>query len=368
MIEDLWSGLLGFSKQFIVPDWGALISLIPILLAGVVILYLVWTMYRFAFAAPTRRGMRRRPPVTPAGIHMPGPSFAPVLAAIGAFFLMFGMVSGGIWLAVGMVVLAITLLYWGREALRDYDHLPDVAHETAGALPAPRGTPPAGVHIPPPSFRPLLVAIAATALVAGMVIGGWALLLGAVAVAITLLGWLWDSRREYAAVEKADRTGHLDLGGAPSWPKATFAALGIIVVLAIVLTARVVPDTGTAPSSAPGGGPGASAAGGGAAGTPGSPAAPALPAGDVSLAAQNIAFSPTDLTAPAGRPFTIAFDNKDNVPHNVAIKDAGGAEVFKGEIVTGPAVKVYDVPSLPAGQYTFVCSVHPNMTGTVTAK
>ena len=34
------------------------------------------------------------------------------------------------------------------------------------------------------------------------------------------------------------------------------------------------------------------------------------------------------------------------------IKDAGGAAVFKGEIVTGPKVVVYDVPALPAGSYT----------------
>ena len=41
--------------------------------------------------------------------------------------------------------------------------------------------------------------------------------------------------------------------------------------------------------------------------------------------------------------------------------------MFKGEIVTGPKVIVYDVPALPAGSYTFVCSVHPNMTGTLAA-
>ena len=30
------------------------------------------------------------------------------------------------------------------------------------------------------------------------------------------------------------------------------------------------------------------------------------------------------------------------------------------------ATKVYDVPALPAGAYTFVCTVHPTMTGTAT--
>ena len=85
--------------------------------------------------------------------------------------------------------------------------------------------------------------------------------------------------------------------------------------------------------------------------------------------AQGIAFTTTDVTAPADTPFVIAFDNQDaGTPHNVAIKDASGTEVFKGEIFTGVATKDYHVPALKAGAYTFMCSVHPNMTGTLTAK
>ena len=66
--------------------------------------------------------------------------------------------------------------------------------------------------------------------------------------------------------------------------------------------------------------------------------------------------------------FTIHFDNKEAQPHNVAIKDANGAEVFKGAIFQGPAAQDYQVPALPPGTYQFVCSVHPNMTGTLTAQ
>lgn len=86
----------------------------------------------------------------------------------------------------------------------------------------------------------------------------------------------------------------------------------------------------------------------------------------VKEAALNIAFVNKDLAAPADAPFQIEFDNQDaGVPHNIAIKDASGAEVFKGEIFNGAAVKTYDVPALKAGDYTFVCTVHPNMTGTL---
>jgi plastocyanin len=371
MINDLWTSLLAWTGQFIVPDWGSLVRLIPLGLAGLVFLYITWTGYRFATAGPTRHaGVRKMPPRTPEGIHMPGPSFAPILAAFGAFMLVFGAVTGGLWLYAGLAVLAITLLYWGREALRDYDQVAGGAgaHAVAvgpGALAMPARTPPAGVHVPPPSFRPLLVSISMAILVAGLIFGGVALLLGIVAVAVTLIGWLRDSGREYVAVEAADRTGHLDLGGAPAWPVPVFAALALIIAGALLFGSGVLFRGSSTASGAPGasGTTAGAGAGGGAAS-----AAPSLPAADVTLTAQNIAFAQAALEAPAGKAFTVAFDNRDTAPHNLDIKDATGASVFKGDIVNGPAVKVYSVPALAAGQYAFQCTVHPAMTGTLTVK
>jgi plastocyanin len=381
MIEELWSELISWSEQFIVPDWGELVDLIPILLAALVALFLGWTIYRFATAGPTRRGKRKLPPVPPPGTHLPGPSFAPILAAIGVLMLGFGMVAGGPWLGIGALMLVVGLLYWGREALRDYDQV--VAHDggggmAVGALPAPSGKPPVGVHIPAPSFRPLLVAIALTLLVAGMVIGGWALLLGVVAVLVTGLGWLRDARREYTAVEEADRTGHLEAGGSPGWPKATLAILALILVAGVVLTSGILPNSGGGSATASGAPPagegtggegGGGASGGGGSGT-GGEATPgqSLPAGDAYVSAKDIAFLQSSITVPAGRPFTIVFENLEAVPHNVAIQDASGADLFTGEVITGPRVIVYQVPALTAGEYPFICTVHPTMTGTVTAE
>ena len=88
------------------------------------------------------------------------------------------------------------------------------------------------------------------------------------------------------------------------------------------------------------------------------------------LSAQNTAFSTNALTATADAPFTIDFKNEDvGMPHNVEIKDpAGGPPVFNGKIITGPAEEQYAVPPLKAGAYTFVCTVHANMTGTLTVQ
>jgi plastocyanin len=371
MIEELWSGIISFSQQYVVPDWGSLIALLPVFLLIPVVLYVTWTMYRYATAAPTRRGKRRLPPAAPAGIHMPGPSFAPVLGALGAFFLVFGFVVGGLWMAIGGIILAVTLLYWGREALRDYDHMPAAAateqSAPVGMLPARAGTPPPGVHIPPPSFRPILLSLSMTMLVAGLIIGGWALAFGVIALALTLVGWLRDSRAEYRAVAAADTTGHLDLGGAPAWPKATFAALAVLVAIGLLFTSGLLPNSRSGGAAA--GATTAPGAGGGTTGgvTPAS-TGPSLPAADAVVTAEGTAFTTPVVTVPAGKAFTIAFDNRDQAPHNVSISDAAGKQVFKGEIVTGPKVTVYDVPAIQAGTYPFVCSVHPNMTGSITAQ
>jgi plastocyanin len=89
----------------------------------------------------------------------------------------------------------------------------------------------------------------------------------------------------------------------------------------------------------------------------------------IELSAQNIAYDQSTLTAPADAPFTIHFTNNDaGVPHNVAIKDQMGMDVFKGEIFNGVDSKLYQVPALKAGTYTFYCQVHPNMTGTLTVQ
>ena len=103
-------------------------------------------------------------------------------------------------------------------------------------------------------------------------------------------------------------------------------------------------------------------------------AASAAPSADpgatvVDISALNIAFSTDALSVPADTAFVIHFDNQDaNIPHNVEIKDAAGTSVFKGEIFAGPGTRDYRAGPLAAGSYPFVCTVHPNMTGSLTAK
>jgi mono/diheme cytochrome c family protein/plastocyanin len=107
----------------------------------------------------------------------------------------------------------------------------------------------------------------------------------------------------------------------------------------------------------------------GASASPGASASTDPNAEVVTISAHNIAFEPTAVTAPAGAGFTLSFDNQDaGIPHDVQIKDGSGAVVFKTDVFPGVAKRDYSVPALAAGTYPFACSVHPNMTGNLTAE
>jgi len=86
-------------------------------------------------------------------------------------------------------------------------------------------------------------------------------------------------------------------------------------------------------------------------------------------AVPTLRYSTDALTAPAGKPFAIRFNNMDTgVLHDVGIQGPGGL-AFNGEEVTGPAEIVYQVPALEAGSYQFLCTIHPQqMTGTLTVQ
>ena len=86
------------------------------------------------------------------------------------------------------------------------------------------------------------------------------------------------------------------------------------------------------------------------------------------VAAANIAFNPTTLDdAPAGAAVRdrVRQPGRRDPAQRGDQGPAGGASVFTGEIFNGAATRTYNVPALEAGDYTFVCSVHPNMTGTL---
>jgi plastocyanin len=139
----------------------------------------------------------------------------------------------------------------------------------------------------------------------------------------------------------------------------TIAGIGVVGLVAILYLMLFKPTLGLSPNQPV-------AASAGAAST----IAPGAGGATVSLAATELAFSTNHLSVPSDKRFTMSFDNRaTGVSHNVAILTSGGKVLFRGSLVAGPQQVTYQVPVLEAGEYRFVCEVHPQqMTGTLVAK
>ena len=89
---------------------------------------------------------------------------------------------------------------------------------------------------------------------------------------------------------------------------------------------------------------------------------------DADISAEALAFDTATLAAPVGEAFQLVFANNDPaIPHNIEIKDSAGVQVFLGDVFPGIETRTYDVPALAAGQYEFLCTVHPTMKGVMIA-
>lgn len=178
------------------------------------------------------------------------------------------------------------------------------------------------------------------------------IILAVSACASTAPGWTYAPAPSATPIPSAD-------------PSASAAPSGSAGPSASAAPSASAPPTASAAPSAPASGvPSAPASG-----APSSPPSASAPTAVVDVAALNIAFSPTELSVAPDVAFKINFANNDaGIPHNVEIKDAGGATVFNGDIFNGVETRTYDAPPLAAGTYQFICSVHPNMVGTLTVQ
>ncbi|HUP54148.1 MAG TPA: cupredoxin domain-containing protein [Methylomirabilota bacterium] len=174
-------------------------------------------------------------------------------------------------------------------------------------------------------------------------------LVAVAACATNTPGWTYAPAPSATPVPSVDASGSAGPSGSGAAPSGSAA-----------------PSASSTPSETASAAPSVSAAASGAASAPPSASAPTAV---VEVAAQNIAFTPTELSVAPDVAFQINFANNDpGVPHNVAIKDAAGTVIFTGDVFNGPETRPYDVAPLAAGTYQFFCSVHPNMTGTLTAQ
>ncbi len=87
----------------------------------------------------------------------------------------------------------------------------------------------------------------------------------------------------------------------------------------------------------------------------------------VTVIARGVQFVSSSISTAAGQ-LTVTLDNQDvRVPHDVAFSAPGGGEVAATSVIAGPGSGSTTFTAWP-GTYSFVCTLHPNMTGTLTVQ
>jgi amicyanin len=76
----------------------------------------------------------------------------------------------------------------------------------------------------------------------------------------------------------------------------------------------------------------------------------------------NFSFTPVTLTVAAGS--TVTWTNRDDIPHTVVSAD--DPKAFKSKVMDTD--EKFSFTFTKPGTYTYFCSVHPKMTGTVVVK
>lgn len=366
---DLWNLTLDLISQIVTPLWTTLLQYIPLLLLGITVLVLL-ALVR-AWSHNSTRNASRVPRLLPAGpvpdgVHMPSGSLWPFVAPIGLLLIFFSLAVGGggdgvflnIPIAfVGVIIGVVGATGWYLDAGREYDQLDAHDHglllvaETPG-VPAPVVIP-EGVHLPGNSAWPFLAPIGLFFIFLGLVLGPLLIVAGLVMGAAAAVGWYIDANREFVQVEAGHHPEPLTRDPVKVFPHRLVPVFTGVAAIAIVLTLGPWLLT-FLPQQA-------------AAGDAGPPptTTPYLSAS----AATN--FDQGKIVIPANTPVILTFDNKqDGVPHNVGIEDPAekGAFVFAGETIKGVASIEYQLPPLPEGTYTFVCTIHPPMIGTLLVK
>jgi type IV secretory pathway TrbD component len=66
------------------------------------------------------------PEAPPAGeaIHLPGPSYLPIVTAVGLTVVVVGVVQSWIIVALGLIITLVAVVRWIRETRQDIGELP----------------------------------------------------------------------------------------------------------------------------------------------------------------------------------------------------------------------------------------------------
>lgn len=377
---DLWTELLALVSQVVTPIWNELIQYIPLLFLLLIplVLYLLVVLWRMNAGRNAPRIARRLPDGrTPEGLHLPSPSRWPLVGSLGAGFIFASLVFSAtseipardaagqvvegqmitvntgpnlVLLTIGLMIGALAFVGWLIDARKEYDataagdHHLVLVEETPGTK-APVEIP-EGIHLPPPSPWPFFAPIGLFFMFLGLVLGPVMIVGGLAMGLIAMIGWLLDAGREYREVAEGEHMDPELRNPERIWPRRLVPVFVGIAILSVSLSVgnnllALLPKT----EEVEAGGPVATT----------TPYVSALTPAD---------FEQQAIIVPAETPFTITFENRNvGVEHNIEIfSDAAATEVYYlGEYIAGPETIEYAIDPLAAGEYPFICTIHPNM-------
>lgn len=360
---DLWTELLSLVSQVVTPIWNELIQYIPLLFLLLIplVTYLVVVLWRMNAVRNAPRIARRLPDGrTPEGLHLPNPSPWPLVGSAGAFFIFLSLVLGSqvgpnlLFLALGLGIGGIALVGWLMDARKEYDATDAGDHHLVLAEEMPGRKVeleiPEGIHLPPPSPWPFFAPVGLFFTFLGLALGPVMIFGGLVMAAIAAIGWMLDAGREYREVAEGEHMDPELRNPERIWPRRLVPVFVGIALFSVALSVgnqmlSLLPKTDEAEASGP--------------------VATTTPYVSATTPA---AFDERSIVVPADTAFTITFENKNaGVEHNVEIfSDAAATEVYYlGEYIAGPETIEYAIEPLAAGEYPFICTIHPNMKGVV---
>ena len=115
-----------------------------------------------------------------------------------------------------------------------------------------------------------------------------------------------------------------------------------------------------APSAPPSAPPSAAASAGA------SPAGDATPLTIGTRTGTELEFEPDEVSVPAGSGVSVTFSNLASLPHNLTF--SAPINVATGPVVEPGASETIELDAPAPGDYTFMCTIHPGMEGTLTVE
>jgi len=88
--------------------------------------------------------------------------------------------------------------------------------------------------------------------------------------------------------------------------------------------------------------------------------------GSTEVSMEGIAFDPSEVTVKKGG--TVTWTNNESVPHDVTKEDGPGPDFSSGEPGGMNEGDTFEQTFDTAGEISYVCTIHSNMTGTVTVE